>query len=753
MISELPQPRIRFHWLLVLFFAIGLLLRMIFILGKPQIPVMWDARIYTSAALGIIEYLGESGKFGHPKQIPPEDSFSQKTKFEFSIAKHIQGEQIEWLYYSKPTIALAQEYIFISGPVYPMLLAVVLWQDIFPDFDLGRFVNAVIDSLSIVLLMLIAGRLFGRREAVLAGIICIFYTPFMLQCGMISPEPLTILLILLGLLVLLKWYDKENANYLIWVGAILGILVLTRPTAALLFIPFLGGFIYDNRKRLRDVSPGIIKSAILFILVILPWVIFASLYYGRPAIRDPQYSEANLRSSSLTRYEGYDLDRAEKDFWSYDISTNITQNIPAYGELLVKKFVRLWTQPFNDFQQRFLMPGIGEKIYHFLIILPGLFGIFLFIIEKRRGLIYLALIPVYYTLVHILFHSLARYNLVAMPFMIIAGVAIWVRIYDYFSKIILTKENTRLLLEWGLFAIGFLALFLLPDNLLVRMTGSFIGVWLMIIIRLILLGFLLLVLIRRLENKIPRNLIVRMMSIPAIVLAIVFTMVNIAPESWAEWNCHLNNNGSVAGIRIYIPKNIRMEPGEVARIGIDLTGTRDGSNRLLVSVNQQMAGFTIGRPPLNAFYYNKMTYKVYERLIGFIPEEMRVWSFLLLPSERFNELTDREGFISIALASADATSDGRNAISLYGNITSGERDSFLIPDLTHSSIERYVEKGDPRSWVNYPLSSDSAISYFIPDVTGNLVFFDNLSPSWGRQTGRYRIIIEIKKKDGTSYYL
>jgi 4-amino-4-deoxy-L-arabinose transferase-like glycosyltransferase len=750
--SEL-SPKMKFRTILLIFFVLGLGLRVIFIFGKPQIPVMWDARIYTSAALGIIEYLNGSDGFGHPERIPPDDSLAQKTKFEFSIAENIGGEQIEWLYYSKPTIPQAQEYIFISGPIYPILLAAVLWQNIIPDFDLGRFINALIDSLSVVLLMLIAFRLFGRREAIVAGAIYILYLPFILQCGMISPDPLTICLVLLTLLMILRYYETEKRNFLFLAGAVLAILLLTRPTAALLFAPFLAGLIYDNRERLKEITRPIFLSAVIFIIIILPWAIFASLYYERPAIRDPQYSEANLRSSSLARYEGYDLDRAETDFWSYDISTKITQDLPAYGLLMIKKFMRLWDQPFNDFQQRFIFPGWGEKLYHFLIIIPGLFGIFLFIIEKKKGLIYLALIPAYYTLVHIFFHSLARYNLAAMPFLIIAAGAIGIKGYDYFRGLFEDKRNILLIVQWSLFFCGLIFLFIMPDRFLVYMSGSPLGAWLSVVIRLLLLGLLLFFLIRQMENNYSQRQIIKMLFVPALVLLIILTAKNLIPENWAEWKCSLDSKATVAGVRIYVPKDFRLEPGEAARIGMDLTGIRDGSNRLLISVNQQIGGYTIGQPPLSTFYYNKMTYKVYERLIGFVPEEMRVWSYIPISPDKFNELADRDGYISVTLASADATGDGRNAINLFGNMLVGERDSLLIPDLTHSSIERYVERGDPRPWVKYPLSSDSAISYLIPDVTGNLVLFDNLSPSWGQQTGRYRIIIEVKKKDGTRYYL
>ncbi len=157
--------------ILILLFAVCLIVRVGFIFGEKQVPVMWDARIYSSAAVGLIYYLQNGGAFGHPENYPAADSAFQQAQFDSYLNRYINGEQIEWLYYKKPTIAAAQEYIFISGPILPAYLSLIFWQNILPDFMVVRFLNAIIDSLCLILLFLVADNLFRRRAALLAALI------------------------------------------------------------------------------------------------------------------------------------------------------------------------------------------------------------------------------------------------------------------------------------------------------------------------------------------------------------------------------------------------------------------------------------------------------------------------------------------------------------------------------------------------------------------------------------------------------
>jgi 4-amino-4-deoxy-L-arabinose transferase-like glycosyltransferase len=736
---------LRLRHLLIGLAVLSLIIKLGFIFGKKQTPVMWDARIYSSVALGLIYKIQDGGAFGHPEKLSSSDSAFQQGQFDIYLAKYVTGEQIDWLYYKRPTMATAQEYLFISGPILPAFLTIFIWQNIFSDFTLIRIANAIVDTFSVLLLFLIAHQLFGRRIGLLASFLYIIYMPFTIICGMITPEPITMSLILAVLYVILLWYKHQNPRFLYIAGLALGLLVLAKPTASLLFFPFIVGFLIENKNKLKQILPFLAKAAIPFAAVVIPWFIMASLYFGKPAIRDPRYSEANFRSSSSIKYEGYDLDFVEKDFWTYSVSEMIIDDPIGYGKLLVKKFARLWSNPFNEFGQTYLIPHEALKSIHLVLIIAALFGIIYFI-SNGYGFIYLLLILLYYSMVHIVFHSLARYNLNAMPFVIIASSAIFVKIFDGLYRIFAERERHRFLAGNILSALAVISFLFIPLEIPVGILGHAVGVWLILAIKAVLLIGAIYYLYQWLLKISSKTKAACSAFISGGILLIIMLVIGAAPENWAEWKCELDNPNQSAGVKVYPSKNISLSDIESVAIRADLSAQRETGNKFIISVNGAKSGFAIGEPPASLMYYKKATYPVFEKLMDIHKEEMRHWSYFRIPGSVFKELIDRDGFIDISISAA-----GADKITLYGNYPIIDGDSILIPDLYRSSIEKMIDKGDPRIWQKYPLSSDSAISYFVSDMKSDNRSID-LTPSFGNQVGRYRIYIEAITNDGRIFF-
>jgi 4-amino-4-deoxy-L-arabinose transferase-like glycosyltransferase len=746
------SSKTKFRLLLFILVAVCIIVRLVFVFAAEQIPVMWDARLYSSAAIGMIYYFQNPGRFGRPELDSPADQAFSQSQFEHTTKEYIEGEQIRWLYYEVPTIAKAQGYIFISGPVFPLFLAAIFAFDVGGDFTTVRTFNVLVDALCLLLVMLIATRLFGRREAVLAAIIYIFYLPFIIYTGFISPEPLTVLFILLTYYLILRWYERPKLTYIYLCGLLLGLLVLTRPTAALLFVPFFLGFLYDNRMKwinaLRSAAPAILP----FFIIILPWTVFASLYFGQLSIRDPDYSEANLRSSSSIIYEGYDLDYVDPDFWTASVSYSIISNPLGYGKLLLKKFVRLWSQPYNDYKQSFILTPTSGHALHVPVVLSALFGIFLFAIQSRKGLIYLFLIPLYYTLIHVIFHSLARYNLSAMPLMIIISSAVLIRVYDYGRELVSGKAAGAFLARFAIFIIGGLFVLFFPEQLLIDLLGVYTGVELTAGLKLLVLLALLVYLFKIVSRKTGSMAALKISGIPAALLLALLVFLGRSPDSWAEWTCRLENSRQAAASVIYFPRDFRLSPGELAGIEIDMVGNKGRKNPFHVAVNGLRHSFHFDRPPVSSFFYRKTTYDVFGSLLDLGQEEIRTWRFIPIEAGVVNSLLDKDGFIEIMISAGDSVDEKGNFISLYGNCQGADRKKVLIPSLSHHSIERFIEKGDPRIWMDYKLSSDSVISYYIEDIERPRLNTEDLSPSGGRQSGRYRIYLEVIRLDKSRLY-
>jgi 4-amino-4-deoxy-L-arabinose transferase-like glycosyltransferase len=744
--------RRKFRFIILTLFVFSTLLRLVFVFGTPQIPVMWDARLYSSAALGLIYFLHHPGRFGHPERDSKIDSLYFRTQFEYTLKEYIQGEQIEWLYYSIPTAPAAQEYVFLSGPVYPFYLSLIFLINLGSDFTVVRILNVILDGFCLILLMLIGRELFDELTAIVAGTIYIFYLPFILLTGLVLPDIIASLFIMTALWLILLYYRKEKRLYLYAVGLVLGLMVLTKPTGILLFVPFAAGFMYDFRKsRWAGLKP-VASAAIPFLLVTIPWLVAGTLYFGTPSLRDPEYSSANFRSSSLTRYEGYDLDYADPDFWIYPVTYYIKSDPFGYARLLIKKFVRLWGKAYNDFQRTFILGKTGGNVYHLLLIITGLFGIFYFMIRPTRGLIYMFTIPLYYSGVHVVFHSLARYNLNAMPLIIIASAAVIMAIYRFLRDALARLENRRWLLSAALIPAGGALTAFFPVRLMVDMLGVNAGLLLSMLLRLSLLLGLLSVLFAILKTTIGAKKSAQFVSFPALVLTIILILLGNTPESWADWKCRLQSPRQIAGCRIYIPGDFRLLPEESVRVAVDLQPGLNRRNPFTLIVNGWRIRLSLDQPPISSFFYNKMTYQVYEDLLNMEKQDMRFWSVVPLKPSFFNQSLDQRGFLDIALAVDDSLPGKDNFLDLSGNFSVSGPGEELIPSLTNSSIERFVEKGDPRIWINYKLSSDSAVSYYIPDIASGRVELGDLSPSAGRQTGRFRIYIEIKRLDETVYY-
>ncbi len=476
-----------------------------------------------------------------------------------------------------------------------------------------------------------------------------------------------------------------------------------------------------------------------------------SLYYGQPAVRDPHYSEANFRSSSSIKYEGYDLDYAEKDFWTYPVSYTISHDPAGYAKLLVKKFLRLWSKPSNDFRQSFgITPGIGN-IVHLVIIVSALFGIFYFSFGFNTGRIYLLLIPLYYTIVHVVFHSLARYNLNPMPLMIIASAGILIKAYDYVHELFRNPKRFPRLTGIIMALAGGGFILLIPSNLFVNLFGPVTGKTLSLLVVSLILLAILIYLARLIQGSSGLSTAIRTTAFPGIILFISLFILSAAPDSWAEWKYRLNNPNQAAGTRIYIPRNFRVSDKESPGIKVDLLGVRESDNKFQISVNGIKSVFTVGQLPISSKFYRKMNYTVFEAMLDVGREEIRHWSYFELAAPVFNRLVQRDGYLDIRISPVDSGSYDK-PVTLFGNYPLTGIDSALIPDLTHSSSERFIDRGDPRVWINYPLSSDSVISYFVTDAGSDKITRNDLSPEGGSQIGRYRIYIEIERYDKSIIY-
>jgi len=125
--------------------------------------------------------------------------------------------------------------VYYLDPLYPFFLAGI-YSVIEPDTRGVLLVQAFLDSVSVVITMLIARRLFGDRSAIVAGLLAATYEVYFYYDGLLQKEALMIFLLTSALLLILRAADQERARAWLPAGFLVGMVALTRGNS-LLFAP------------------------------------------------------------------------------------------------------------------------------------------------------------------------------------------------------------------------------------------------------------------------------------------------------------------------------------------------------------------------------------------------------------------------------------------------------------------------------------------------------------------------------------
>jgi 4-amino-4-deoxy-L-arabinose transferase-like glycosyltransferase len=169
----------------------------------------------------------------------------------------------------------------IMVPFYPIIL--YIFYSVFGitslTYILIQILQGLILSFTVVLLYIIAKKLFNEQIAILSALIMAIYPVYIYGVTVIHQLTFTTFFISILILGLLKLETNANINinmktYLIC-GVALGLIILTEPTI-LFFIPFMILWIFIQNKNKRDWKRSLkISSCILIIalLVTSPWII------------------------------------------------------------------------------------------------------------------------------------------------------------------------------------------------------------------------------------------------------------------------------------------------------------------------------------------------------------------------------------------------------------------------------------------------------------------------------------------------
>jgi 4-amino-4-deoxy-L-arabinose transferase-like glycosyltransferase len=336
--------------------------------------------------------------------------------------------------------------IFYLSPGYAYFLALI-----YKIFGVGFYpvylVQALIDSLSAIMILMIGKTSFSKGVGLLASLLWTFYGPSAFYSGKIAAEPLGIFLLLTALLTLSKANKKKRSPFYFIAGLLLGLATITR-TYWLLLVPFWIVTIYllsplTIKRRLIVISTFL--SGISFIIA--PITFRNILVAGEAILISGNsglifYSGNNPRARGFSTYiDGVSLNvkeqwedskmLAEKElkrpltrkevdrYWRNKAIKFIIENPKDYIILLGKKILaglsgqERSTMYFIEIEKG-ITPFIKIFFINFYMIMPlGITGIFICGNIKRDS--HILSIPLTHLIIIIIFMAESRYRLPAVP--------------------------------------------------------------------------------------------------------------------------------------------------------------------------------------------------------------------------------------------------------------------------------------------------------------------------------------------------
>jgi 4-amino-4-deoxy-L-arabinose transferase-like glycosyltransferase len=222
--------------LLVVILALGV--RLAYVDATPGYPLRHDSRDYD----------------GHARSIAAGEGFSAT------------------LAHGRPTAFRPPGYPYMLAGIYR--LAGVDRAPVERRVRVARIAGAVLGTLTVALVGLLALALWGRRTAVIAGALTALYVPLITVGATVMSEPLFVVLMLAALLAVVRHRQSAHRLRFALLGGVLaGLAILTRANALVLLLPFALA-VWDGRPRLGRAALGPPLALVaVALLTVAPWTV------------------------------------------------------------------------------------------------------------------------------------------------------------------------------------------------------------------------------------------------------------------------------------------------------------------------------------------------------------------------------------------------------------------------------------------------------------------------------------------------
>lgn len=342
----------------------------------------------------------------------------------------------------------------IRPPGYPAFLAGIYWM-FGHNYDAVRFIQAIISSVSVLLIFYLAREIFGRKIAFLSALWSAFYPFFSRYAELIRRETLSIFLMLLFVISLNRVYRKSNFKNLIL--SVIPFTLLVHTNAKYLFyLPFIFVWMWVTCSGKRI---AVMNYAVFFILLLatmVPWTVRNYVAYNRfVLINTHSWDRKILHASNRLQLFARGIERAVKGGEDSDYHQGLMHNLKSRTETLFLAVSRVFWQSERFWRIcRFkggpdpALGGLFNKkwaLIHNLasiIFLGSLLPFFVVgLIQCVRKWYLPSFVLIFPVVTHITLHSLLhggrpRYRLPIAPFIIIIAFYGIIYVYDLLRKFI-----------------------------------------------------------------------------------------------------------------------------------------------------------------------------------------------------------------------------------------------------------------------------------------------------------------------------
>ncbi len=329
-----------------------------------------------------------------------------------------------------------------------------------------KLLQALISTLTVVLIYSFARKLFNRKVAACSGLLASFYFPFVFYSGLILTETLYTFLLIVGFYILFS-FKKTSA---IISGIFFGFAALIRTESLLIVLFVLFAIFLSTNNKKKVLITGCLVLLFLF-LIISPWSIRNYTLYNQFFLVNTQYGldlvmathsafdykldtlslpENLLASEELTPVE-------QARFYSNLAKKTLVESPFFYLKNSVRRFFKFWlgshTVALNGFTESFsqsfkqkhyfvFFTKVSLIISNTLLILLGLIGFIKFLRDEKFNGFQKALFIspiVSKVLIHTFTIGVSRFQIPIMPFVLmLAGYYL----YNFFDNLSSVRKFT-----------------------------------------------------------------------------------------------------------------------------------------------------------------------------------------------------------------------------------------------------------------------------------------------------------------------